>query len=145
MFSATASPFGRHSAHANAYRTMAAETGVAAASPHRLVAMLYEGFLDALTEARGALRSGDLERKGQAIGRAVRIVEEGLRAGLNREAGGQLAGDLDRLYTYVAKRLTQAHARNDEALLDECRRLLQPLAEAWAAIEPAATADRRAA
>jgi flagellar protein FliS len=41
-----------------------------------------------------------------AIGRAVRIVEEGLRAGLDLRAGGSLARDLHELYGYLTMRLT---------------------------------------
>ena len=135
MFS-SANPmsFGRPPQFAQAYRSIAAETGVTDASPHRLVAMLYDGCLEAFAEARGAMRARDIERKGRAIGRAVRIVEEGLRAGLNIEAGGRLAKDLNQLYIYVAMRLTQANLRNDETALDECQRLIQPLREAWTAI-----------
>lgn len=135
MFSSTLPmTFGRQPQFANAYRKMAAETGVADATPHRLVAMLYDGFLESLAEARGAMRAREIERKGRAIGRAVRILEEGLRGNLNLEAGGRLAQDLDQLYGYVVMRLTQANLRNDETLLDECQRLLQPLREAWMSI-----------
>ncbi len=136
--SASAAPYGRQPQFAQAYRSIAAETGVAAADPHRLVAMLYDGFLEALADARGAMRKREIERKGRALTRAMMIVEEGLRGGLNHQAGGNLAADLDRLYAYISTRLTQANLRNDEALVDECQRLVQPLAEAWAAIAPAA-------
>lgn len=135
MFSSAPSmSFGRVPHSASAYRNIAAETGVTDASPHRLVAMLYEGFMDAIVEARGAMQKKDVERKGRAIGRAVRIVEEGLRAALNLNAGGRLAQDLNELYRYVGARLTQANLRNDPALLDECQRLIQPLQEAWSQI-----------
>lgn len=133
--SAMASPFGRtQSPHL--YRRMAAETAVADASPHRLVAMLFDGFIDALAEARGAMRERNIERKGQVINRAIRIVEEGLRAGLDLRSGGSLAADLDRLYSYIGMRLMQANLRNDESILDECQRLVQPLRDAWEAIAP---------
>lgn len=136
MFSsAIPGPFGRPQT-SMAYRRIAAETGIVDASPHRLVAMLYDGFMEALAEARGALRQRDLERKGRAIGRASRIVEEGLRGALDLKAGGRLAADLNQLYGYVGLRLTQANLRNDEAILDECQRLVQPLREAWLAISP---------
>lgn len=131
---ATSTPFGRQPQFAQAYRNMAAQTGIADASPHRLVAMLYDGFLEALAEARGAMRAHEIERKGRAIGRAARIVEEGLRGGLNLEAGGRLADDLNRLYLYVGMRLTHANLKNDEKALDECQQLLQPLREAWMSI-----------
>jgi flagellar secretion chaperone FliS len=116
---------------AAAYRNVGVETGLAGASAHRLVEMLYEGFMESIAVARGALREGRIEAKGRAIGRAARIVEEGLRAGLNVQQGGQLAADLEALYRYVCIRLTHANLKNDEAALDECVRLMQPLAEAW--------------
>lgn len=132
----TSSPmtFGRPPQFAQAYRNIAAETGITDASPHRLVQMLYDGVLESVAEARGAMRANDIERKGRAIGRALRIVEEGLRGGLNITAGGGLAQNLDQLYTYVVGRLTHANLRNDEQALDECQNLMTPLRDAWMGI-----------
>ncbi|MCC7152563.1 MAG: flagellar export chaperone FliS [Rubrivivax sp.] len=129
------SPFGRIQSSL-VYRAMSVQTGIANASPHRLIEMLYDGFVDALVEARGAMRSKEIERKGRAIGRAARIIEEGLRSALDLDRGGRLAADLNGLYTYVGTRLMQASLRNDEAILDECQRLIEPLREAWSAIAP---------
>lgn len=127
---------------ANAYRQVGTETAVADASPHKLVAMLFDGFMDAIAQARGAMRSGQIESKGRAIGRAVRIVDEGLRASLDLSSGG-LARDLHDLYGYLTMRLTLANVRNDEAGLDECQRLMQPLREAWMSIADQAAAPAR--
>jgi flagellar protein FliS len=69
----------------------------------------------------------------------VRIVDEGLSAPLNIEKGGTMAVDLRDLYTYITLRLTHANLRNDEAALEECTRLIEPLRSAWAGI-----ADRAA-
>jgi flagellar protein FliS len=125
--------------HAVAYRQVGVETGVAAASSHQLVQMLFDGFDDALAQALGAMQAGQVEAKCKALGRAVRIVEEGLNANLDLNAGGRLAADLRDLYRYVAVRLLQANLHNDEAALDECRRLVRPLREAWASIAPGAS------
>ncbi len=119
------------------YSQVGAETRIAGATPHQLVALLFEGYMEAIAQARGAIRAGNRAEKGLALGRAVRIVEEGLRAGLDLRAGGTLARDLDELYRYLTQRLTLANLRDDEAALDECRRLVLPLQEAWAAIGPA--------
>jgi flagellar protein FliS len=73
----------------------------------------------------------DIEAKGQHIGRAVRIVEEGLRSSLNRAAGGELAENLNNLYTYIFGRLTHANIKGDEAALQECYDLLSGLRDAW--------------
>jgi flagellar protein FliS len=124
------------------YQQVGVETRVSVATPHQLVALLFDGFMEALAQARGALRAGQREAKGLALGRAVRIVEEGLRASLNLQQGGSLARDLDELYTYLSMRLTMANIRNDEAMLDECQRLMQPLLDAWTAIAPSQDAPR---
>lgn len=125
---------------AGLYQQVGVESQLGGASPHHLVAMLFEGWMEAVAQARGAIRNGDALAKGQAIGRAVRIVEEGLRAGLDLNAGGRLAQDLNDLYGYLTLRLTQANLRSDEQALDECTRLLKPLQDAWAAIGPAVAA-----
>ena len=135
-----AMPTGRSQHFANAYRQVGVETGVAGATPHRLVQMLFDGFIDALAQARGAMRAGQIEQKGRAIGRALRIIDEGLKASLNIDAGGELAADLNDLYAYTSLRLMQANRRNDEEALEECRRLIEPLREAWAQIGNAAPA-----
>jgi flagellar secretion chaperone FliS len=126
----------RSAPHAQMYSRVGVETGVQGASPHKLVAMLFEGYFESLMRAQAAMAAGDIEHKGREIGRAVRIVEEGLKASLDLGAGGALASDLSELYAYVTLRLTQANLKNDAAALDECRALLRPLQDAWQAIAP---------
>jgi len=135
MFSAPhASSNPRARQFAGAYHQVGVQTMVAGASPHGLVALLFDGFLAAVHRAKGALRSGDVAGKGQAISHAVRIIDEGLKAALDLKAGGKLAADLSDLYAYICMRLTQANLRSDEAALDECVALVMPLREAWQAI-----------
>ena len=137
MFSsAPTSAFGRPQSFASAYARVGVETGVNSASAHRLIEMLFDGFIDSIAQARGAMRARQIEPKGRAIMRAARIIEEGLKAGLNMEEGGKLAEDLSALYAYVAVRLTYANLKNDESALEECHRLINPLCEAWASIGP---------
>ena len=127
---------------AQLYGRVGIETGVESASPHRLVTMLFDGFAEAVAQAKGALASGQIEAKGRAIGRAARIVDEGLKASLDLRAGGPLPADLADLYGYITLRLTQANLRNDARALDECLALIQPLREAWASIAPQVDAAR---
>jgi flagellar protein FliS len=139
---APASPFSRPipagaKALSGMYRQVGLETSVTGASSHHLVSLLFDGFLDALTEARGAMQAKELGQKSLALTRAIRIIDEGLKASLNVEAGGELAMNLRDLYTYISLRLTQANLRNDLSALDECAQLIQPVKEAWAAIQPA--------
>lgn len=130
---ASHSPNPGFAAAASAYRQVGVQTGVSQASPHQLVSMLYDGLVDNVVEARGAIRFGNVETKGQAIGRAVRIVEEGLKACLDMGAG-QISIDLRDLYSYVILQLTKANRFNDEECLDEVQRLIEPVRSAWASI-----------
>jgi flagellar protein FliS len=136
MFASTHTPHRTMPSPASAYRQVGMETSTADASPHKLIQMLFDGLQDAISRARGAMRDRQIEAKGRAIGHAVRIVEEGLKAGLDLQAGGSLAADLNALYAYVALRLTHANLHNDEAALDECVRLLEPVRSAWNDIAP---------
>ncbi len=136
------SPFSRnHSSTppAQLYASVGVETGVTGASPHRLVSMLFDAYVDAVAQAIGALQNKQIELKCRAIGRAARIIDEGLKASLNLNSG-PLAADLNELYAYVTLRLTQANLRNDAGALAECLALIQPLREAWASIAPQAPA-----
>jgi flagellar protein FliS len=126
------------------YRRVGLETKVHGASPHMLVALLFDGLLEQLSAATAALHDGRIGDKGQAIGRAVRILDEGLKAALDLDAGGKLAADLEALYGYATLRLTQANLNNDAGAIDECRRLIVPVRDAWAAIGTDAAALRRA-
>jgi flagellar protein FliS len=137
MFAPAALSHTASNVFAGTYRLVGVETGVPAASPHRLVTMLFDGFNDAVAQARNALRQGDVQAKCMAITRAVRIVDEGLKASLDVDSGGPLASDLLALYGYVTVRLTEANLHNDGNALAECAALLEPVRSAWIAIDPA--------
>jgi flagellar secretion chaperone FliS len=123
------SPMGPRSA--SAYKKVGVETSVGQASPHDLVVMLFDALLVAVGTARTALRGGDIKTKCSNIVIAVRILEEGLKGGLNLDQGGEIARNLNDLYGYCVLRLTQANARNDLAALDEVMRLVEPIASGW--------------
>ncbi|AOI99266.1 MULTISPECIES: flagellar export chaperone FliS [Burkholderia] len=123
-------------AGASAYARVGVETGVMGASPHRLIAMLYQGARQAIALARMHLQQGNVPARGEAIGKAIGIVESGLQASLNRDAGGQIAGRLDALYTYIGRRLLEANMHASDAMLVEVDGLLATLEEAWTGIAP---------
>lgn len=100
------------------------------ASPHRLIDMLYEGAIERIVQAKGAMEYGNIELKGSKINSAVSIVG-GLRESLNTDVGGELAMNLDNLYVYIQGLLSAAHIKNDAAKLDEAITLLGDLRSAW--------------
>ena len=76
---------------ANAYRQVGVHSGIENASPHTLIQMLFDALETSLNAAKGAMQRGDIEEKGRQIGKAVRILEEGLKASLNLNQGGEVA------------------------------------------------------
>lgn len=116
---------------ASVYKKVAAETSVHGADPHTLVGLLYNALLQSIAQAKGAMARGDIASKGAALGKAVRILDEGLKAGLNLREGGEVAANLRQLYAYAALRLTQANLRNDAKALEEVSALIEPLAQSW--------------
>lgn len=120
---------------ADAYRRINVETSMHTIDQHQIVSLLFDGMLQALAAARGALARGDVAGKCNAITRALRILEEGLSTGLDRVDGGELAENLAALYDYCTRRLILANAQNDDAILQEVQRLIEPVAEGWKAIK----------
>ena len=80
MYGNMSSPFASRNQRATLYAKVGLETDVQSASPHRLVAMLFDGVFDAMNQATQAIQAGNIELKGRALTRAVRILDEGLRA-----------------------------------------------------------------
>lgn len=112
-----------------AYRRTQAHTS----TPLELIVMLYDGVLKYLAQARAAIERGDISARRNAIDRTLAIVSE-LQSTLNLEQGGDTATTLDRLYGFVNQRLFHAAVHNDPQAIDEVRRVLEPLRDAWHAI-----------
>ncbi len=119
---------------ATAYRQVGVQSSVEGASAHMLIKLLFDGLTQSLNAARGALQRGDVEEKGRQIGKAVRILDEGLKAALNPAQGGEVAANLGALYDYCLRRLSSANARNDLGMIEEVVRLIAPVAEGWSQI-----------
>jgi len=118
----------------NQYTNVHNESGLADASPHRLIQMLMEGFLARVNAAKGAMASSDMELKAVYISRAMAIVG-GLSESIDLEKGGEIAVNLSQLYNYMTNRLLQASRENDEQILDEVASLMREIKEGWDAIK----------
>ena len=123
---------------ASTYKRVAVDTGVQTADPHQLVSLLFDALIQSLNLARGAMERQDVASKGAALGKAIRIMEEGLKAGLNLQEGGELAANLKGLYEYSVQRLTLANLRNEVAPIHEVLNLIEPLADSWKQIRAGA-------
>ena len=119
------------------YAKIGIESGVATADPHKLISMLYQGALLAITNAKNGILRKDIPAKGAAISKAIAIIDQGLNSCLDKSVGGEVALNLSALYEYMGVRLITANLNNDIKILDEVTRLLTDLKGAWDSIRPA--------
>lgn len=117
------------------YQKIGAQAQTSEASPHRLVQMLMEGGLDRIAQAKGAMERKDIANKGILISKAIGIIG-GLREGLDLENQAESVAELDNLYIYMVKRLTDANIQTDPKILDEVADLLRTVKEGWDGIAP---------
>lgn len=122
----------------NHYRSVGAYSAAASENRVELVLQLMDGACDQITMARGHMDRKETAQKGEAIRRATGMID-GLRASLDHEQGGEIAGNLDRLYDYMNRRLVEANVNNAPELLTEVSGLLGEIRSAWRQITTAAT------
>ncbi len=112
------------------YGEVKVSSGTATANNVQLIQMLFDGLLESLVAARGHIQHRNINEKSKAIARASRIVL-GLQGALDFEKGGDLANNLNELYSYVTRRLFHVNAHNDLAVLDEIHGLMKEIRDAW--------------
>jgi len=119
-----------------AYSAVSLESQVSGATPHQLIALLFEGAINAMRRAEIYFQTGNVARRGEMISRAINIIDNGLRAGLDHQMGGQIAADLERLYEYVSRNLLLASVNQSAESLPQLITLMVEMSDTWKAIDP---------
>ena len=115
------------------YGQVKVSTGVSKSNNVELIQMLFDGLIESLATARGHIQHNNIAEKSKAISRASRIVL-GLQGALDFNQGGDLANNLNELYSYVTKRIFHINVRNDLEALDEVYGLMSEIREAWSEV-----------
>lgn len=111
---------------AKQYKQMAVKT----ANRGQLLIMLYEAAIQNVKKATAAIDRKDLTTKGAAIGKAHDILNE-LTNTLDFEVGGDIARDLERLYTFMIEQLIKSNVEMSKEPLLSVQKLLETLLSAW--------------
>ena len=117
----------------NHYKSIGLKSGVESATPHQLIDMLLKGARGKIGEAKLAMTGGQIALKGEAVGKAIAIVEY-LRVSLDPGIDAAFSEQLGELYRYIETRLLEANLKNDTEALDEAQALLRELSVGWAGI-----------
>jgi flagellar protein FliS len=114
------------------YRDMDLSSRIEGASPHALVATLYDELMAALDVLKRAIERGDAALRMTQHERATTILHA-LDAGLDRVDGGDLAKSLANIYRQMQRRLIAART-GDITAVSDVREGVGNLAAAWSAI-----------
>ena len=114
-----------------AYAQIGVESAVMSASQQQLISMLFDGALSALIRARLFMQDGNLQGKGLSLSKAINIIENGLKIGLDEESRDELTQNMIALYAYMVRRLLQANLHNDTGAVEEVENLMRNIADAW--------------
>jgi flagellar protein FliS len=102
-------------------------------APAQQIVLLYEGAIRRIKEARRAIELHRVADRCVAVRKATAIIE-GLQGCLDHVRGGEIARNLDRIYTHVIFRLQRINLTDDPAICDEVIARLEQLRAAWSQI-----------
>ncbi len=112
------------------YGDVKVTTGVSGADNVQLIQMLFDGLIESLATAKGQIERGMIMEKSKSLARAGRIVV-GLQGALDFDKGGEIARNLNDLYSYITRRLFHVNAHNDLQALQEIHNLMSEIRGAW--------------
>lgn len=108
-------------------------SGVNSADNIQLIQMLFDGLVESLKAAEGQIKRGEISAKSKSLARASKIVL-GLQNALDFDEGGEIASNLNELYSYVVRRLFHVNAHNDIDALLEIHGLMEEIRQAWKSV-----------
>ena len=112
--------------HNTAYKRTQIET----ASPEALILMLYDGALKFMAQAELAFEDENIEQISNLLLRIQAIFTE-LLTSLDKEKGGEIAVNLERLYVFFLEKLGEANVNKDPKPLIAIRPLVIDIRNTW--------------
>jgi flagellar protein FliS len=113
-----------------AYGKVEVQSKVNSASNVQLIQMLLDGFIETINKAEVQIQKNDIEGKAKSLIKASNIVM-GLQTSLDVENGGEIAKNLNELYTYISRRVFEINLQNDVKIIAEVRDLINSIRDAW--------------
>lgn len=106
------------------------KTNVATSGKLNLIILCYETVIQNLHASKRFIEAGEYEKKAKALQKALDILNE-LQGCLSFEKGGQIAKNLDAIYTFITRRLLEGDVNHDLTAYDESIRILGELKQGW--------------
>lgn len=117
----------------DAYQTTSVDAKAAGANVHKLVLMLFQGFLEELERAEGHIKNKRFDKKAESIEKLLKILG-GLEASLDPENNDEVLKNMRGLYQFSGQALMRANLRNDTSEITAVRKVMTDLKEGWEGI-----------
>lgn len=116
-------------------KNMYQQNQILTASPKKLVSLLFEGSIKNLSLAKIYLDKKDYEQVNRVLQKHQDIILE-LQSTLNFEQGGEVARNLDMMYTYLYEQAMKANVQKNVTIIDDSIKIVKELLESWNEMEP---------
>ena len=118
----------------NAYQTNQTSNRAEVASPYRLAQIAFERLMDSLAIARGGIERYDAKVRGEAISKAMDILNI-LISALDHEVNPEISGNLEMIYRHANHLLVDVNRFDDLDMLDEVVEMLGKIKATWDQLE----------
>jgi flagellar protein FliS len=109
-------------------------TSVISADSGQIIVLVYERIFDHLKVGKLALENGQYAI--ESFTKAHDLIQQGLLACLDYEAGVEVAQNLGAIYEWSLREIIAARTDRSAQRIQEVMDVLQPLYEAWIALSP---------
>jgi flagellar protein FliS len=98
------------------------------ATPEELTFMLYNGMVKFLMQAQSAIDAKNVEKANNGIVRSQAIIAEFMST---LDMNYEVSQNLELLYDYMYRQLTQANLKKDNAIVEEVLAMAKELRDTW--------------
>ncbi len=106
------------------------KTQIETATPENLILMLYDGALRFIGQAELAFEEKDIEKISNLLLRIQAIFNE-LLSSLDKDKGGDIATNLERLYLFFLRQLSESNIKKDPKPMIQIKPLVEDLRDTW--------------
>lgn len=113
-----------------AYKKVNIDSNILASDPHKIIVMMFDGVLQSISQAKGAIERKDLALKSTSMTKSINILNA-LRNSLDFTSEPEISKRFDDLYAYCIDQLNDISLTLNAEGIDEVFNLLKPLRDAW--------------
>lgn len=113
-----------------AYKKVDIDSNILASDPHKIIVMMFDGVLQSIAQAKGAIERKDLALKSTSMTKSINILNA-LRNSLDFTSEPTISQRFDDLYAYCIDQLNDISLHLNAEGIDEVFNLLKPLRDAW--------------